>query len=244
MRTRGGAVCNRHRRWHIDGADTDLTGFPEYLRAERCLSGALWKRGVGLTTGELQLAATLVRHWAIDADLPPRLHERMAAFGIDRVGEDSVFLIAYPEIVRLATVLTDLSFASYLLPPRFRLAQQVWALEAAVITIMHSSTTDPLHQVAERIVTQGEGSGGDGERDAAEQDEQTAGDIGEGARCLITTPPQLPAAPPQHRPHPGTAFRAWRRRSCQPGPRPSPAHTRCAPPRMTRAASGWLCVAC
>lgn len=155
VRTRGGAVCNRHRRWQIDGADIDLTGFPEYMRAERCLSGSLWKRGVGLTTGELQLAATLIRHWAADADLPPRFRQRMAAFGIDRVGEDSVFLIAYPEIVRLTTVLTDLSFASYLLTPRFRLAQQVWALEAAVITIMHSSTTDELHQVAERIVTQG-----------------------------------------------------------------------------------------
>lgn len=53
VRTRGGAVCNRHRRWHLDGADIDLTGFPEYTRAERCLSGSLWKRGVGLATGEL-----------------------------------------------------------------------------------------------------------------------------------------------------------------------------------------------
>lgn len=155
VRTRGGAVCNRHRRWHIGCADIDLTGFPEYTRAERCLSGALWKRGVGLTTGELQLAAALIGHWAVDADVSPRLHERMAAFGIETVDHDTIILIAYPEIVHLTTVLTDLSFASYLLTPRFRLAQQVWALEAAVITIMHGSTTDQLHQVAERIVSQG-----------------------------------------------------------------------------------------
>lgn len=155
VRSRGGAVCNRHRRWHLDGADIDLTGFPEYTRAERCLSGSLWKRGVGLATGELQLAATLIRYWAADADLPARLHERMTAFGIDAVDQDSVSMIAYPEIVRLATVLTDLSFASYLLTPRFRLAQQVWALEAAVVTIMRGSTTEQLHEVAERIVSQG-----------------------------------------------------------------------------------------
>lgn len=66
-----------------------------------------------------------------------------------------MFRIAFPEIVSLATVLTDLSFASYLLSPRFRMAQQVWALEAAVITIMNSSTSERLHEVSEQIVRRG-----------------------------------------------------------------------------------------
>ncbi|MGM7669136.1 hypothetical protein [Microbacterium sp. A93] len=152
---RGGAVCNRHRRWHIEGGDHDLTAFPEYLHAERCLSGTLWKRGIGLSTGELQLAAVLVGHWTIDTVLNDRLRARMTSFGIGAVDQDTALLVAYPEIVSLTTVLTDPSFASYLLTPRFSTAQQVWALEAAVVTIMHGSTTQRLHEVAQQIVARG-----------------------------------------------------------------------------------------
>jgi hypothetical protein len=155
VRTRGGAVCNRHHRWHVAGADLDLSGLPDYTRAERCLSGTLWKRGIGLSTGELQLAATLVRNWLIDSDATDRLGHRRADLGVDGLAPDDVFLFAYPEIVNLTTVLTDMSFASCLLTPRFSLAEQVWALEAAVVTIMHGSTTPRLHDVAERIVSHG-----------------------------------------------------------------------------------------
>lgn len=155
VRSRGGGVCNRHQRWHIDGADIDLTPFQEYAHAERCLSGTLWKRGIGLTTGELQLAASLIRYWSIDERPEGRIADRMATIGIDSLDADSVFLVAYPEIVRLTAILTDLSFASYLLSPRFSLAEQVWALEAAVVTVMHGCTTPHLHQVAERIVARG-----------------------------------------------------------------------------------------
>ncbi|MBG0716886.1 hypothetical protein G3N18_02130 [Microbacterium sp. 2C] len=153
--SRGGAVCNRHQRWHIGGADIDLTPFQEYAQAERCLSGTLWKRGIGLTTGELQLAASLIRYWSIEERAEGRIADRMATIGIDSLDADSVFLVAYPEIVRLTTILTDLSFASYLLSPRFSLAEQVWALEAAVVTVMNGCATPRLHQVAERIVARG-----------------------------------------------------------------------------------------
>ncbi len=155
VRRRGGAVCNRHQRWHIDGADIDLTPFPEYAHAERCLSGTLWKRGIGLTTGELQLAASLIRYWSIEERAEGRIADRMATIGVDSLDADNVFLAAYPEIVRLTTIITDLSFASYLLSPRFSLAEQVWALEAAVVTVMNGCTTPRLHQVAERIVARG-----------------------------------------------------------------------------------------
>lgn len=155
VRSRGGAVCNRHRRWHIDGKDIDLSSFPEYMHAERCLSGTLWKRGIGLSTGELQLSATLIRNWAADAELTPQIRSRMTTLGIRELDHERVFLVAYPEIVKLTTVLTDPSFVSYLLTPRFSLAQQVWALEAAVATIMHSATTQRLHEVAEQIVSRG-----------------------------------------------------------------------------------------
>ena len=155
VRSRGGAVCNHHRRWHLDSTDFDLAPFSEYTHAERCLSGTLWKRGIGLTTGELQLSATLIRHWAIDSELSTRIRERAVALGVREPGHDAIFVIAYPEIVALTTVVTDPSFASYLLSPRFTLAEQVWALEAAVVTVMASSTTEQLHTVAEQIVSRG-----------------------------------------------------------------------------------------
>lgn len=153
--SRGGAVCNRHQRWHIDGADVDVALLPEFAHAERCLSGTLWKRGIGLVTGELQLAASLIWCWAADEQLEASFVDRMTIIGIDSLDADSVFLVAYPEIVRLTAILTDLSFASYLLCPRFSLAEQVWALEAAVVTVMRGCTTPRLHQVAERIVARG-----------------------------------------------------------------------------------------
>jgi len=155
VRSRGGAVCNRHRRWHLDGADIDLSRHPDYAHAERCLSGTLWKRGIGLHTGELQLAATLIEHWAKDAQPTRRIADRMAGLGIDEMGQGAVFLAAYPEVVRLTAVLTDLSFASYLLSSRFKLSEQVCALEAAVVTIMQGATTSRLHDLAERIVARG-----------------------------------------------------------------------------------------
>ena len=79
----------------------------------------------------------------------------MSALEVGTLDADTVLLAAYPEVIRLVTVLTDLSFASYLLSPRFSLAEQVWALEAAVITIMRGSTTTRLHHVAEKIVSRG-----------------------------------------------------------------------------------------
>lgn len=121
----------------------------------RCLSGTLWKRRIGLYTGELQLAATLIEHWARDAQPTRRVADRTTDLGIDELDRDTVLLAAYPEVVRLTAVLTELSFASYLLSPRFSLAEQVWALEAAVVTIMQGATTPRLHDVAERIVTRG-----------------------------------------------------------------------------------------
>lgn len=56
VRTRSGAVCIRHRRWHYAGADDDLAGETAHLHAERRLVGTLWERGVALGSGELELA--------------------------------------------------------------------------------------------------------------------------------------------------------------------------------------------
>ncbi len=47
----------------------------------------------------------------VDEQLEGRIVDRMEMVGIDSLDADSVFVAAYPEIVRLTTILTDLSFA-------------------------------------------------------------------------------------------------------------------------------------
>ena len=155
VRSRGGAICNRHGRWHVNGHDVDVSELPEYLHAERCLSGTLWKRGISLSTGELQLAAALIGHWAHDNEPTRWMQRRADALGVDAGTDDTVLLFAYPEIVALTAVLTDMSFASYLLTSRFRLVQQVTALEAAVIGIVEGHANRSLHELAERVVITG-----------------------------------------------------------------------------------------
>ncbi|WP_288121654.1 hypothetical protein [Microbacterium sp. 69-7] len=92
VRTRAGAVCARHRRWHYAGADRDLAHSAEFFRAERCLTGRLWERGIGPNTGELELATTLIR--ASDHRREDESHRAALARH-------------FPEAVRLVALLTE-----------------------------------------------------------------------------------------------------------------------------------------
>lgn len=95
-RTRRGAVCTRHQRWHYAGADEDISGLASFHRAERHLRGPLWERGVGLDTGELELAAQLVhalRAQGGNEGVPLEHADRLRA--------------VYPEAVRLVALLTE-----------------------------------------------------------------------------------------------------------------------------------------
>lgn len=92
VRTRTGAVCARHRRWHYAGADDDLTDCVDYLRTDRCLAGSLWERGIGLDTGELELATSLLR--ATDLGREDESHR-------------TVLARHYPEVVGLVALLTE-----------------------------------------------------------------------------------------------------------------------------------------
>lgn len=93
VRTRGGAVCTRHRRWHYAGADDDLAASAAHVRAERCLTGTLWQRGIGLDTGELELATELVTlHLGAEHDAAT-YNEQLRQL--------------YPEVVQLTALLTE-----------------------------------------------------------------------------------------------------------------------------------------
>ena len=92
VRTRIGAVCARHRRWHYAGADRDLARSADFFRAERCLTGTLWERGIGPDTGELELATTLIR---------------ATELGQEDESHRTALARHYPEAVRLVALTTE-----------------------------------------------------------------------------------------------------------------------------------------
>ncbi|WP_448262130.1 hypothetical protein [Microbacterium aurum] len=143
VRTRCGAVCARHRRWHYAGADEDLTGSAAHLRAERCLVGTLWERGVGLDTGELELAAELItlrrsteHRGAQPFTYPEQLRE------------------VYPEAVQLAALLTEPWAERFL--SNIRVGRvPVAALVEAAVTARYANSRHGLAAISDSFSTHG-----------------------------------------------------------------------------------------
>lgn len=105
---RGGALCLTHHHWAYRALHAHIVGMRGYESAEVLLRSQLWKRGVALHTGELNLAAAFVHAWYEGTDAPSAIDARMARIGIPRLDAyEDVLLCAYPEIIRLACVLTS-----------------------------------------------------------------------------------------------------------------------------------------
>ena len=105
---RGGALCLTHHHWAHRALHADVAGLADYESAELLLRSQLWKRGVALHTGELNLAAALVRAWHEGSRGSSPIRDRMARFAIQHLDTyEKVLLTAYPEIVRLACILTN-----------------------------------------------------------------------------------------------------------------------------------------
>ncbi|WP_448262132.1 hypothetical protein [Microbacterium aurum] len=104
---RGGALCLTHRHWAFRGLHADVSPLPEYEQAERVLRSQLWNRGVALHTGEINLAAAFVQAWHAGTDAPSVISERMKRFRVSALDTyDEVLLCAYPEVIRVASVMT------------------------------------------------------------------------------------------------------------------------------------------
>lgn len=104
---RGGALCLTHHHWAYRALHADVAGTPGYESAELLLRSQLWKRGVAVHTGEVNLAAAFVRAWHEGADAPSVIDDRMARFGVHHLDTyEEVLLCAYPEVIRLAFLLT------------------------------------------------------------------------------------------------------------------------------------------
>ena len=105
---RGGALCLTHHHWAYRALRVDVTDLLGYESAELLLRSQLWKRGVALHTGELNLAAAFVRASHEGSESPSVIDDRMARFGIQYLDTyEKVLLSAYPEIIRLACMLTN-----------------------------------------------------------------------------------------------------------------------------------------
>lgn len=96
---RMGYICLKHRRW-VDG-QIDVHGFREVLAAERHYRRVLVPRGVVVESPVLRLAEE-----AASVGLSKATREARA----ERVADHSPGLLAYPETVALARVLTRGSF--------------------------------------------------------------------------------------------------------------------------------------
>ncbi len=127
VRTRIGAVCARHRRWHYAGADRDLARNADFSRAERCLTGTLWERGIGPDTGELELATTLLR--ATDLE-----HEG--------VSHRTALARRYPEAVRLVALTTEPWAEQFLANTNVGPVQVAALVEAAVNAVTAGTSHD------------------------------------------------------------------------------------------------------
>lgn len=103
VQARAGAFCARHERWHYDGRDEAIRIPVAYARAERCLTGTLWARGIGLDTGEIELACEIISTYRefVDRDNSARsADQRLRDF--------------YPDAVELTAFLTAPSAQAFL----------------------------------------------------------------------------------------------------------------------------------
>lgn len=104
---RGGALCLTHHQWAHRALHAETTGHADYENAELLLRSQLWTRGVALHTGELNLAAAFVHAWHQGSDGSSSIGDRMTRFGVQRLDTyESALMRAYPEVIRLACLLT------------------------------------------------------------------------------------------------------------------------------------------
>ena len=105
---RGGALCLTHHQWAYRALRADVAGLPGFENAELLLRSQLWKRGVALHTGEMNLAAAFIHAWHQDPGGSSSIRDRMTRIGISHLDTyENVLLCAYPEIMRLTCLLTS-----------------------------------------------------------------------------------------------------------------------------------------
>ena len=155
----GGALCIEHGRWSYGTFELDIPNAWGYEDAERDLARVLWPRGVTLHTGELQLAAALIVA-AMDGDEVAIVRFRAARLGLRAPQTfDEVLVSGYPEVVRIAVLLTDRAFVNPLLKVSTSSLKQADRLAAtAARALNYQDASDALRNLSRRIVGHAHGA--------------------------------------------------------------------------------------
>lgn len=151
----GGPICIRHRTWSHEERCALVDDVENYLRAEETMRHVLWGRGVTLHSGELQLAAAFVAAWLRDqpaSDLPERLAR---SHQDDATTFASILWRAYPEIIRVATVLVNGRLVAEVLDLTRSPFVQAPLLERAVMHVLPGHQSVQLADVVSRTVQRG-----------------------------------------------------------------------------------------
>ena len=151
----GGPVCTRHRMWSHEESHPLVDDVEDYLRAEGTMRQVLWGRGVTLHSGELQLAAAFVAAWLHDqpaSDLPARLVRSQQD---DVTTFARILWRAYPEVVRVATVLINGRLITEVLDPAKSALAQAPVLERAVVRVLAGHGSAQLARVVSSAVQRG-----------------------------------------------------------------------------------------
>ncbi|MGB4778164.1 hypothetical protein [Microbacterium sp.] len=150
---RGGALCLTHHQFTFRGVRADVTDLPGYERAEQSLRARLWPRGVALHTGELNLAAALVRARSAGTGEPNLIAQRMEHLNVDApCTYEQTLLCAYPEAIRVAHVLTTPRRVTPLLDITTSVLTQTDRLSKAVAEAIGAPVNDELHAFTACVV--------------------------------------------------------------------------------------------
>lgn len=150
---RGGAICLTHKQFTYRGLRAGVRSWPEYDQAEQLLRARLWTRGVALHTGEINLAAAFVGAWNTGAVEPNAITERMEKLNVDapRTYEQTL-LCAYPEVIRVAHVLTTPRQITPVLDVTTSALTQADLLSRAVAKAIDGTMNDELRAFTTSVV--------------------------------------------------------------------------------------------
>lgn len=150
---RSGPLCTRHDRWAFRGLHAAIPGPDDYEHAELLLTTTLWERGVTLHTGEINLAAALVRAWNHGNTQPSRPDTRSRLLGIESpYSYEEVLLCAYPEVIRVAMLLTDRNFITPLLDTAVSALRQADVFIDAIVHACGGQSNDTLIELARAVI--------------------------------------------------------------------------------------------
>lgn len=99
VRGMSGPVCVKHRRWHLDGADHDVSDRPRHIASQRRLNGAMKLRGAGYDSHTMTAVRELIFLWGTD-DIRRGAAESSVIFERFPLEVEILVRLTMPDVVR------------------------------------------------------------------------------------------------------------------------------------------------